>query len=275
MASAIASSGRKSKTILISGLRFSHRERKIDGSYMDSQDTITLYVLKLWPKIEANKNRIIIGAVAFVVLLILIFALSYQRSQREISAGEAFSQLLVTIPPSTAPATMADDYLKMAADYSGTMAAQRAELVAATDLFTAGRYADAQAGYQKFVNSHPGSPLISIAALGVAASEDAQGNPAAADAYRSVIETYTSPGTSSAARFALAAIAERQGKILDAINYYQEVARAYPGTTLASQAGQRAAELSATMASKTPATTMPASMAPKATAPAPAFQLSK
>jgi len=215
---------------------------------MESNDTESLFLLKIWPAIEANKNRIIGGAIAVILLIFLALFLSWHAGQKEINAGQAFSQLQVSLPPSTSPADQANQFLNIATDYSGTVAGQRAQLQAATDFFTAAHYTDAQTQFQKFVDTYPGSPLISIAALGVASSLDAQGNlSAAADAYNNVIENYGSSASANSAKFALAGIDEKQGKIKDAINYYQEIARSVSGSTLGEQAAQRAVELSTTL----------------------------
>ena len=45
--------------------------------------------------------------------------------------------------------------MKIAVDYAGTSAGQRALLEGATALFTTGKYADAQTGFQKFLDAYP------------------------------------------------------------------------------------------------------------------------
>ena len=238
---------------------------------MESNDTEELFYLKIWPFIEANKNAIIGGAIALVAAVLLVIFYNWERTQKEINAGQAFSQLVVSPQPGAAPASQADQYLRIAADYAGTSAAQRAQLQAAADLFTAEKYADAQTQFQKFLDTYAGNPLAGVAALGVAAALDAQGNlSAAADAYRNLLDTYPNSSAAISAQYALAGVYERLGKPLDAVKYYQEVAHTFAGSTLAEQAGQRAMELMATL--PTPGT-VPAVAAP---APAsPSFQLSK
>ena len=63
---------------------------------MQAQDTTTLYLLKLWPRIEANKNRLIGGAVIIAVAIFFISFMSYQHGQKEIAAGRALTQLSVS-----------------------------------------------------------------------------------------------------------------------------------------------------------------------------------
>jgi len=235
---------------------------------MELHDAESQFLFKVLPAVEANKKPIIIGAVAVVVVILLAVIFSWQRNQKEINAGEAYSQVVVSAAATSNPASQADEYLSVAANFPGTIAAQRAQLQGAADLFTAGRYADAQIQFQKFADAYPGNSLVAFAMLGVGSSLDAQNNlNAAADAYRNVTEGYGNSTAAVPAKYALASIYERQGKIKDAVNYYQEIARSGSGTALGQQAGQRAVELSATLppapapkpASATPATAFPLS----------------
>src|ERR1700678_3625299 len=140
---------------------------------MESQDSATLFFFKIWPAIEANKNRIIAGAVVILLLVLLAVFFSWEKGQKEINAGQAYSQMLVSLQPNSSPAQMADQYLKVATDYPGTGAGQRALLQGAADLFAAGNYADAQTQFQKFADENPGSSMIAIAMLGIATSIEA------------------------------------------------------------------------------------------------------
>ena len=61
---------------------------------MQSQEaaTATDYLFRLWPWIEANLKRIILGAILVVLAVFVFFFYSYRQSQREIAAGEALTQ---------------------------------------------------------------------------------------------------------------------------------------------------------------------------------------
>ena len=83
--------------------------------------------------------------------------------------------MMSSIPRNATASQQADLYLKIAADYQGTSAGQRALLQGAAMLFAAGRYADAQTQFQKFLDAYPDSFFAAQAALGVATSLDAQG----------------------------------------------------------------------------------------------------
>ena len=223
---------------------------------MQSQDATTLFLFKLWPWIEANKNKLIAGVLIIIAAIFVIYYLSWQHEQKEIAAGQALTQTMV----STA-AAQPEVYLKIADENPGTVAGQRALLQGATALFSVGRFADAQTQFQKFLDAYPDNDFFPQATLGVAASLEAQGKlDLAAGAYQRAVNT-SDIATVSAAKFALARIDEQQGKSIEALNLYTEVARANPEGTLGSEAALRMMELK----SKLPIAAAPASQ----TAPAP------
>jgi len=214
---------------------------------MQAQDTTTLFLLKLWPWIEAKKTRLIGGAVIIAVAIFVISFFSYQHEQKEIAAGQALTQLSVTAGGPTAEAC-----LKIANEYPGTVAGQRAMLQGAAALYEAGRYPDAQAQFQKFLDAHSGSELAGQAALGVAASLDALGKPDATK-YQAVVNSSTDPAIVSAAKFALGRIAESQGKLNEALGLFQEAAGANPGSSLGYEAGMHVLDLRNKISASAPA----------------------
>jgi predicted negative regulator of RcsB-dependent stress response len=226
---------------------------------MQAQDTTTLYLLKLWPWIEANKNRLIGGAVIIAAAIFIYSFFSYQHEQKEIAAGQALTQLSITAGGATAEAC-----LKIANEFPGTIAGQRAMLQGGAALYEAGKFPDAQAQFQKFLDAHPGSELTGQAALGVAASMDAMGKPDAAK-YQAVVNNSTDPALVSAAKFALGRISEAQGKLTEALAYYEDAARANAGSSLGYEAGLRIIELRKKVPGTTPApapASAPATIAP-------------
>ena len=98
-------------------------------------------------------------------------------------------------------------------------------LQGAAALYEAGKYPDARAQFQNFLDAHPGSEFAGEAALGVAASLDAQGK-ADATKYQAVVNSSTDPAIVSAAKFGLGRIAEAQGKFNEALSLYQKMPRA-------------------------------------------------
>jgi len=222
---------------------------------MELQDAPAAYFFKLWPRIEANWIRIALGGGVVVVAAVLISYYSWQRDQQQIAAGKALTQFMMSAPRSGSGSQPADLFLKIAGDYQGTSAGQRAWLQGGTMLFAAGRYADAQTQFQKFLDAHPDSFFAAQAALGVATSLDAQGKTdLAAGAYQRVINTSSDAMVTSSAKFALAQIDERQGKLTEAMNLYEDVVRNNPNGSLGSEAGLRAMELKMKLPSAPPST---------------------
>ena len=222
---------------------------------MELQDAPAAYIFKLWPKIEANWIRIALGGGVIVVAAVLISFYSWQRDQKEITAGKALTQFMMSAPRNASGSQPADLFLKIAGDYQGTSAGQRAMLQGAAMLFEAGRYADAQTQFQKFLDAHPDGLFAAQAALGVATSLDAQGKTdLAAGAYQRVINTSSDLAAASSAKFALAQIDERQNKLTDAMNLYEDVKHNNPNGSLGSEADLRAMELKMKLSSAPPST---------------------
>jgi len=230
---------------------------------MQSQDTSTALLVKFWPWIEANKKRVIVGMSIIIAASFLFSFFSWQREQNEIAAGAALTQLTISPPVNATASQLADAYLKIAGDYSGTLGGNRAWLQGATTLFAGGRFADAKAQFQKFLDAHPDGDFSASAALGVAASLEALGQlDSATAAYQRVANGFSDTvaaniASANAAKFALARIDEQQGKFTDAFNFYESIARSGPDSPIAQEAGMRALELRTKLASARPAAVKP------------------
>ena len=228
---------------------------------MQAQDAATAYFFKLWEWVENNIRTVIIGASVAAVVIALVSYYFWRQSQIEITAGKELTQLIISTPPNSDASQLADAYLKIAADYPGTQSGKRALVLAAMTLFESSKYAEAQAQFQKYLDANPASTFSATAALGVAASLEAQGKTdAAANAYQQVISSYSDPNAVAAAQFALAKINEQQGKLIQAENFYQQVAHNNPNTSLGSEAAFQAFQLrsqaSATLSTNAPATSV-------------------
>ena len=227
---------------------------------MQAQDATTLFLLKWWPWVEANKTRLIAGAAIVAIVIMLVWFVTSQREQKELAAGLALTQVTL----SASGPSMADAYLKVAAQHPGTAAGRRALLQGAAALFDAGKFPDAQAQFQKYIDTNPDSEFSGPATLGVAACLDAQGKTdLAVGAYQRVVNSSSDTAVTSAAKFALARIAEAQGRLNDALVFYQDVSRANPSSSLGSEATLRLIELRSKMPAPSttpapPALTVPA-----------------
>jgi TolA-binding protein len=239
-------------------LAFWRFDRKI-ADFMESQETSAAdVVFRLIPWVEANLKKLAYGAGAVVIIVFVYSYYTYSQNQKNIAAGEALTQVMFT----SSPAGLPDACLKVAADYPGTAAGRRALLQAATALFESGKYPQAQAEFEKYLNTYPDTFFIPQAMLGVAASLDAQNKTDAAISMYQRAASQSAPSVVAAAKFALGRIYETQGKLADAQKLYIEVARAFQGSSIASEAGQRAMELKA----KLPAATSSAPATPAASA---------
>jgi predicted negative regulator of RcsB-dependent stress response len=223
---------------------------------MSAQDDASVFLLKLWPRIEANKNRIIAGAVLIAIAGAIGWIFAVQRQQREIEAGEKLTQLTLT------PGAKPEAYLKLTTDYAGTKAGERALLQGAAELFDSGRFSEAQAQFQKFLDDNSNSELAANAALGVASSLEAQNKTdLAAAAYQRVLRNYTDTTAVNAAKMALAKIDEAQGRYNNALASYQDIAQQSLISSMRQEAMLRLIDLK----NKMPApTTAPVSPAPSA-----------
>jgi predicted negative regulator of RcsB-dependent stress response len=211
---------------------------------MQTQDASAELIVKFWPWLEANRRRLIAAAVAIVAVLFIWYFIATQKAQKAIEAGQAYTQLQLNMPPNPTVQQVADAFGNLAQKYSGTLAAQRAQLQAAAVLFGAGRYTDAQALFQQFVGANGDSSLAAGAQLGVGASLESQNKlDDAATAYRTVVTRYPNAAEVLPAKFSLARVLQSQGKLTEASSYYQEVMRSPLAGSLASQAAQRLAQI--------------------------------
>ena len=225
---------------------------------METQDTSAEFLFKLWPWLEANKVKLIAVAVAVVVFAGGYSILSWQHQQTEISAGQAFTQLIFpTAANSLNASQQATALVQLADKYSGTETALRAQLQAAKELFDSGDYAGAQAQFQKFTATT--GPLAALAALGVAVSLEAQNKPdLATTAYQKVVAEFASSSAVLQANFALGRIADQQGKLSQAESYFEAAAHmGQAGGTIAQEAEERMYQIKAKLAAtqKSPAAT--------------------
>ena len=147
------------------------------------------------------------------VTLVAVLASYYfwHQNQTEIDAGRAVTQMMISVAPNSDMTQLANAYLKVAADYPGTQSGGRALVLGATALFESGKYPEAQAQFQKYLDTYHDSAFAAPAALGMAVSLEAEGKTdAAANAYQRVINGYSDPNAVDSAKFALAKIDEQQ-----------------------------------------------------------------
>jgi len=237
---------------------------------MQTQDVPGEFLFKLWPWLEANKNRLIGAVMAIIVVSGVVYAVVAQRAQKEVDAGQAVTALMINPDANKNSAQMAAGFEQLAGQYAGTEAGKRAQLQAAGALFEAGNYAEAQTQFQKYLEANPSSPLAAIARLGVAASLEAQSKlDAAATAYQQVVSLNPDSTCVPPAQYALGRIAEQQNKLTEAQNHYEDAARAPLGGSVAQEAALRLSEIKAKIPAVAPKS---ASLTNAASAVAPALK---
>ena len=225
---------------------------------MESQDAAATFLFKLWPQLEANKNKIITGAVIVCAVVGIICFSSWHREQNQIAAGEALTQNMISVAPNADVKQITASYLAVADDYPNTPAGQRALLQGAAELFAQSRYTDAQTYFQKFLDEHPDSELTGQAALGVAKCLEAEGKlNDAAGAYQHVISDFADGLSVNNAKFSLAQIDMQNGHLQDAFQLFQQVYQADPYGTQGMEAAQYAMQIRSKI--PTPSPTAPSS----------------
>ena len=238
---------------------------------MQTQDVPGEFIFKLWPWLEANRNRLIGVLVGVIVISGIWFYFSSAREQKELEAGQALSALTISPPAGTTSAQAAADLEQIATKYSGTAAGQRAWLEAAGALFDAGNYADAQAQFQRFREATPTGPLAATAELGVAASLEAQNKlDEASAAYQRVTALFPDSTSVQPAEFALGRIAAQQNKLNEALTHFENASRSGVGGSMSQEAMLRVSEIRARLAAAAPkSAAAPAASAPLMSLPNP------
>lgn len=200
---------------------------------------------KTWAWFEQNRKQAIWGTGIVVGVVLIYWFFTWQQGEKEISAGEALSDVSsLQMSNPNARAEGAAAYLKVASAYPKSSAAARAVLLAAGSYFSEGKYPEAKALFERFNREHRESGLVGEALLGIAACADAQNQTnEAVVAYKSLVDHHAGEPVIPQAKFALARLYEAQNKLELAHNYYEELNKAEPYSSIGSEAGMRAEEL--------------------------------
>ncbi len=194
-----------------------------------AQRETDIYDVLAW--LEVNKKKVAMAAGVLVLIGFAISAVRYAKQQKEEKASGELLALKASLTPQTnVPPPQASALLKVADEYSGTSAAERARVLAATAYFTEGNYAQAEKEFSLFVKDHPESAWIAEAAYGAAASEEAQNKlNEAQSGYQNVATAYSNSSVADGARLALARIYDQQKKPEQALRIYNELLAVRPG----------------------------------------------
>ena len=177
---------------------------------------------------HTNRKRLIVGALVVFVIGSVVAIVIWHNDKTEADANAAIMALPSTFGanPNYVRAS-ASSLEQIAKDYPGTPAGEHAEILAASVLFSDGKFADAEQAFKKFVTDHGTSPLVPQATMGIAAALEAQGKAQdAINKYQDIIGHYpTDNYITSPAKLTLARLFEEQNKPDQALKYYDELTR--------------------------------------------------
>ncbi len=210
----------------------------------ESTESVGLYQFLTW--VELNKNRLIKGAIVVVVIGLGITFVRWKTHQTELMASDELLSLRTRLgAANSTDGPDAKDFLAVAEKFSGTDAAQRAELLAAGALFTNGDYAGAATAFERFSQSYPGHATAISAAYGLGASLEAQSKTAEAlKAYELVVSNYPTSSVADEAKFSMARIYETTERPEQAFKLYSELGNA-TSSSWSIEAGTRRDQLAA------------------------------
>ena len=213
---------------------------------METNSTESSVGIKLLTWLEVNKKKLIMGGSAAAVVIFAGVMIYNYQAEKEARASQALSNIRLPISPAQPlPPGVADQFLKVAEEHSGTMAAPRALLVSAGILFTEGNYAEAEKRFARVASEYPTSPWMAEAAYGVAASLDAAGKTNEAIAkYDEIRKRYANSAVADQTKLALARLWEKS-KPEDAYRLYDEIMKGNPVqySGLGNEAGMHQEEL--------------------------------
>jgi predicted negative regulator of RcsB-dependent stress response len=201
---------------------------------------------RLWTWFETNKKQAIYGVIVLVGGGLIAGFVYWQQTEKEIKTGEAFSDVSEGQGGGVGPRPeSADAFLRVAAKYPKSTAAQRAILFAATSYFLGNEYDKAKAQFDRFARENRESALLGDALLGSAACLDAQGKTEEAiAAYKNLVDHHGSDLVVPVAKLALGRLYEFQNKPELARTQYEEIVRNDPmRSSIGDDASMRLEEL--------------------------------
>jgi predicted negative regulator of RcsB-dependent stress response len=192
---------------------------------MDAETQSTEVYLKVLEWLHVNRKQLTIGAVSVVVIAVVWGFMVYSKNQKDADANAAFFAVPIE-NTMRGEAVSPTPLLSVASEYQGTPGAEHAQIMAAQELFLQGKYPEAGAQFNQFIENYPDSVLIPQAKMGVAASLEAQGKiNDAAQKYHDLILAYPSDmDVVSPAKLTLARLMQ-DAQPQQALGLYSELAR--------------------------------------------------
>jgi predicted negative regulator of RcsB-dependent stress response len=197
---------------------------------MESDVTQSAFFYQLYAWFDAHKKQVAWGLGLLLAIGLIAGFVCWRSGARQENANMALSEVISHGWASPQPEPP-DSFLKVAAEHPGTDAAGRALLMAATALFHDGKYPESEAQCRKYLSEFRSGAFAGQASFGLAASLDAAGKAdEAAAAYKDVIDHHSGENVMLPARLALGRIYEAQGKLAQARDAYEQVAREGAGS---------------------------------------------
>jgi outer membrane protein assembly factor BamD (BamD/ComL family) len=205
----------------------------------ETTQSTAFYEFLAW--LEQNRRNLVIGIAVALVLGCAVAVYRWKSRQTELAATEALLQLRPPLNPAEkTPVAAAESYLKITSDFPNTDAAERASLLAAGAMFHEGKYAEALAQFDKFLQKHGSHPFAASAAYGRASSLEAQGKlEEALTAYQGIISQYPKTSLVDQTNLALARLYEIKNQPQMALAKYEELARPNANSPSSSEAMRR------------------------------------
>jgi len=122
----------------------------------------------------ANKNRLIAVAVGVLVLWGIYYFITSQHEQREIDAGQALTLLLINPAANTTSGQISDAFAKRPKNIPAPPPASAPSCRPRRRCSTPENTPTRRRSFQKYLDAGSGGALAATAALGVAASLEAQ-----------------------------------------------------------------------------------------------------
>jgi len=190
---------------------------------------------ELWGWYLTNRKRVHTWAIIIFVVGVSIAYAIWSSGQKQINANTALFRLDRPLSAVTSGKVSGDEFLKVANQYKGTAAAERAYIDAAAAYFNAGEYQKANDTFAAFKKEYSSSDYISTADFGLAVCLDALGMEDKALAeYDNVIVKY--PMLAGKANLSKAQIYIDKGDNKKAYEVYQEMTKGPGMNGYASQA---------------------------------------
>lgn len=194
---------------------------------MEAEEKQSQVFYELWAWAETNWRRLAGGAAVVAFIALVVSFIIWRQGVKAEIASQALSAVRPTAGADGAMVMpTAADYLKVAKDYPGSLAAARASLLAGSAYFEAGKYAEAKAEFDTFLRDFPQSNLRIEAYYGQAACLDAQNKPEEAiAAFKSLIDRYPTDPLASRAKVSLARQYKAKNQPAEALRLLEEVAK--------------------------------------------------